>query len=119
MQCGAAERYELYSILEQEVKRTSQHVVKGLNLERRNYGSVFEVCKQNFKTQDEINFITEWLIRKITYLQNFSSYIILKISEKLKTESYKTGDTIIREGDDGDRVMFLFAGEVDIVKNDK
>ena len=65
---GASEKYELYSILEQEVKRTSNNVVKSLNLERRNYGSVYDICKQNFKTQDEIHFITEWLMRKITYL---------------------------------------------------
>jgi len=58
-------------------------------------------------------------MRKIAYLNNYSHYIVLKIADKIKAEYFWNGDTIIQEGDEGDRVFFLVSGEIDILKNGK
>ena len=58
-------------------------------------------------------------MRKISYLNNFSQYILLKIAEKIKLEYFRKNDVIISEGDDGDRVFFLISGEINILKQGK
>jgi len=56
---------------------------------------------------------------KIAYLNNYSHYILLKIADKIKAAYFWNGDTIIEEGDEGDRVFFLVSGEIDVYKDGK
>lgn len=90
-----------------------------MSLDWWDFRNIFEIAWKLSKTNEDVNYIAEWMMKKISYLQNFGPWIILKIAEKIKAEQYCKGEVIIWEGDDGDRVYFLVSGEIEIVKNGK
>lgn len=78
---------------------------------------MFDLVNQSFKSSDEMLQITDWLVRWITYLSQIPTNFIPKIAEKLKSEQYEKGEFIVREGEVGDWVFFLYTGIVDIIKD--
>ena len=58
----------------------------------------------------------EEALKKVKILNSMSSYERTQIADAVKTETYSSGDTIIREGDTGNKFYMIMEGSAQAIK---
>lgn len=56
------------------------------------------------------------LLSSVTQLESLSEYEIMQIADACSEKSYKVGDVIVNEGDEGDGMYFIIEGKVSVRK---
>ncbi len=65
-----------------------------------------------FAQQIKVNLRHHWVLRNMPVFDELSAFDLIVIANKLKAENYAAGETVIRQGDPGDKFYIVETGEL-------
>ena len=78
--------------------------------------SIFDVCKKDYKNEDERIYISEYLYTLVPFFFRFKRPIINLIASKLKSINYNKNDLVCRlntpRSPSSDKIYIIYKGEV-------
>ncbi|KAF4671254.1 hypothetical protein FOL47_001598 [Perkinsus chesapeaki] len=79
-------------------------------LDRETFNHIVKEAAANKREKHEA------FLKSVPLLESMDSYERSKIADALKTENYKAGECIVRQGDDGDKFYMIEEGECTVFK---
>ena len=76
--------------------------------------------QNTFKRQKTYSFFTQMnYMKRISLFRNASDHLLVKICVLMSEEKFKPKQTIVKEGESGDKFYLIKSGKVNVIKNNK